>query len=88
MSVGGGASLAGVIALGSAALLGACGAPARASSGITTTAGRAQAPDDPDYGYKFDTDAAQNANASPPADLSLPHAAGDRIPPETIQAAN
>src|SRR5277367_5271355 len=86
VSVAGGASLVGVLAFAPAVLLGACGAPARASSGIATTAARMQASDDPDYGYNFDADPAQNANASPAADLSLPHGAGDRIPPETIQA--
>jgi hypothetical protein len=81
-----GAGWAGAIAFAPALLLVACGAPARASSGITTTAARAQASDDADYGYKFEADPAKNANASPASDLSLPHAAGDRVPPETIQA--
>jgi hypothetical protein len=74
------------VAFAPAVLLGACGAPTRASSGIATTAARLQASDDPDYGYNFEADPAQNASASPAADLSLPHAVGDRIPPETIQA--
>jgi hypothetical protein len=85
VSAVGGASLVGAIAFAPTILPGACGAPARAS-GIATTAARVEAPDDPDYGYKFEVDPAQNASASPGADLSLPHAAGDRIPPETIQA--
>ena len=74
------------IAFALAALLVACGGPARTSSGVTTTAARAQAPDDFDYGYQFEADSTRNATASPASDLSLPHAAGDRIPPETVQA--
>jgi hypothetical protein len=41
---------------------------------------------DADYGYQFEGDATKNAGASPASDLSLPHAEGDRIPPETVQA--
>jgi hypothetical protein len=67
-------------------LLVACGGPTHASSGITTTAARAQASSDADYGYSFEADPTKNAGASPASDLSLPHAAGDRIPPETVQA--
>ena len=59
------------------ALLVACGAPARAPNNSLSES---------DYGYQFDVDPATNAKASPASDLSLPHAAGDRIPPETVQA--
>src|ERR1700723_1517446 len=68
------------------ALLAACGAPALRSAAVTTTAAHASAGDDADYGYQFETDSAKNATLSPASALSLPHAAGDRIPPETIQA--
>jgi hypothetical protein len=86
VSVMGSASRVGVVALAPAVLLAACRAPAPASTGITTTAARVQASDDSDYGYNFEADSTKNASASPASDLSLPHATGDRIPPETVQA--
>ncbi len=64
----------------------ACGASALPSPAVATTAARAQTDDDTGYGYKFEPDSAKNAGGSPASALSLAHAPGDRIPPETIQA--
>jgi hypothetical protein len=74
------------VALAPFALLVACGGATQASSGVATTAARAQASSDADYGYKFQADSTKNAGASAASELSLPHAEGDRIPPETVQA--
>lgn len=68
------------IASASVGLLVACGAPPRTASAPATAASGS------DYGYRFDVDSMRNATASPASDLSLPHAAGDRVPPETVQA--
>jgi Ca-activated chloride channel family protein len=67
------------------ALATACGS-APAHTAVATTGAHASAGEDTGYGYMFEADATKNAAGSSTADLSRPHAAGDRIPPETIQA--
>jgi hypothetical protein len=64
----------------------ACGHAALPSSAVSTTAARASTDDDSGYGYEFEVDSSKNGGASAASALSLPHAAGDRVPPETIQA--
>jgi beta-lactamase regulating signal transducer with metallopeptidase domain len=51
---------------------------------VATTSAPASGEDDTGYGYEFEADST-NAT-SPETDLSRPHAMGDRIPPETVQA--
>ncbi len=58
----------------------------RAPAPVATTGARAAAEADRDYGYDFEMDVPKSANASASTALTLPHAEGDRIPPETVQA--
>jgi beta-lactamase regulating signal transducer with metallopeptidase domain len=68
------------------ALIAACGGSAPPTAAVPTSAAPAPSDDDTGYGYEFAVDLAKNGGASPAADLTLPHAKGDRIPPETVQA--
>ncbi len=66
-------------------LLTACASTGTPGS-VRTTSARAQAGEDTGYGYEFDVDSVKNAGSSPASALTLAHAAGDRVPPETVQA--
>jgi hypothetical protein len=74
------------LSLAPLALVVACGRAASPSAAVHTTGAHASTEDDSGYGYEFEADSSKNAAASPASDLSLPHAQGDRVPPETVQA--
>ena len=73
-----------VLSLATFALIGACSG---SSSPVAATAvsSPAAAADETSYGYEFEVDSAKNSLTDSSA-LSLPHADGDRVPPETVQA--